>query len=944
MINKTYVVNLLRRADKRKHMEEEFSRLKEKGTNLNHVFFDAIDGANNDTLAKYNFKIPNWFDPNSGKAMTNGEVGCALSHYLIWKDIVDQVENKSLNENCQILILEDDVIFVDNFLEKLTQYTNATNLAYDMLYVHRKPLNLPAETKISLNINQIKKSYWTCGYILTYSGAKKLVNSNYLDNLIPVDEFLPIMYGCNVMGFEKLYESCEKITCYAVSPSLLKLTGNAFSDSETFHSQPFLDPNKFMLGNNKKFMILFTGQNMANQHSYQRLIYYCKLYGLLFKSLDYVEGLSQVQLLKNELKNWSASDIASTLIMVIAVNSTDFCNILPIASPSEIIEKFTTIATQSNNIVLPKSNNLGSNKTIFCAWADRIIKLVNSGKIDSVPLSILLTIESYINGSGVNDFVNDNNSEIFQQLVSGDNAIVFNHKSSRISNSKTKSTPCIIFSNDEYCTIMLNRIENYTGNNWNEYYGYRVSKTESNNSLPTIYLSFNVGHNINVINIINKLDYPKDLLTVRYNRIGQSHRCGEILNQFIYSDRNEIHKKDILNFISTKCDYYFFIDNNCVLENANVLKELIELNKSVVAPFIRKGNELWTNYWGDLDEKGFYKRSFDYLDIINGVKRGCWNVPYITSAFLIKRDIIESTPGLFMDNMEMDADMRMCANLRKKNIYMHVSNLNYYGKFEEDDEQPEFINLVNAGNPITLVNSVNLINPTNSVNPINLINPLASIKKEITIYDLFERRLEWEEKYLHPEFFKNKHNLGSLKCLEPCTDVFNFPLFNKVFCTELIEKMETYGKWSKGKDEHSDPRLGKDYYENVPTQDIQLFEIGLEKHWDAIVTSYISQMAKHLYSEYKTKGVHMAFVVRYHWQQQPELSPHHDASTYTVNIALNKGGVDYENGGCRFIRQNYVLKNQDPGMCCIHPGRLTHYHEGLKTTGGTRYILVSFIN
>ena len=28
----------------------------------------------------------------------------------------------------------------------------------------------------------------------------------------------------------------------------------------------------------------------------------------------------------------------------------------------------------------------------------------------------------------------------------------------------------------------------------------------------------------------------------------------------------------------------------------------------------------------------------------------------------------------------------------------------------------------------------------------------------------------------------------------------------------------------------------------------------------------------------------------------------------------------------------------------MNPGRLTHYHEGLRVTGGTRYIMVSFID
>ena len=34
----------------------------------------------------------------------------------------------------------------------------------------------------------------------------------------------------------------------------------------------------------------------------------------------------------------------------------------------------------------------------------------------------------------------------------------------------------------------------------------------------------------------------------------------------------------------------------------------------------------------------------------------------------------------------------------------------------------------------------------------------------------------------------------------------------------------------------------------------------------------------------------------------------------------------------------------DTGTMLIHPGRVTHFHEGLATTSGTRYIMVSFVN
>lgn len=36
-------------------------------------------------------------------------------------------------------------------------------------------------------------SYWTLGYILSESGAKKLIDAMPLGKLIPVDEFLPIL-------------------------------------------------------------------------------------------------------------------------------------------------------------------------------------------------------------------------------------------------------------------------------------------------------------------------------------------------------------------------------------------------------------------------------------------------------------------------------------------------------------------------------------------------------------------------------------------------------------------------------------------------------------------------------------------------------------------------------------------------------------------------------
>ena len=41
---------------------------------------------------------------------------------------------------------------------------------------------------------------------------------------------------------------------------------------------------------------------------------------------------------------------------------------------------------------------------------------------------------------------------------------------------------------------------------------------------------------------------------------------------------------------------------------------------------------------------------------------------------------------------------------------------------------------------------------------------------------------------------------------------------------------------------------------------------------------------------------------RYRPDEQPDLRPHADNSIYSVNLALNKPGIDFQGGGTNFIR------------------------------------------
>lgn len=51
-----------------------------------------------------------------------------------------------------------------------------------------------------------------------------------------------------------------------------------------------------------------------------------------------------------------------------------------------------------------------------------------------------------------------------------------------------------------------------------------------------------------------------------------------------------------------------------------------------------------------------------------------------------------------------------------------------------------------------------------------------------------------------------------------------------------------------------------------------------------------------------------------------------------------------QGGGCRFLRYDCKVESPRKGWSFMHPGRLTHYHEGLRVTKGTRYIMVSFVD
>jgi len=324
---------------------------------------------------------------------------------------------------------------------------------------------------------------------------------------------------------------------------------------------------------------------------------------------------------------------------------------------------------------------------------------------------------------------------------------------------------------------------------------------------------------------------------------------------------------------------------------------------------LTKKHEVWSNFWRNIDENGWYKRAPDYLDIVNRSLTGCWNVMHLYGNYLINKETISKVKNFYSGNFNKNFsnDMIFSKNCRDHNIPMYIENTEYNGYIYD------------------LKDTI----------PSNVVH------REFYTFEI--DREAWTKKYLHPEFYKAISNWNKLDYTEPCHYVYHFPFVSDTFCKHLLDEVNNVNLWSKGinQDSKLDKRIGA--VENIPTIDIHMKQIGFRKQWESIVKTYIGPLVSHLYSPYKTKGLNIAFVVKYELGKQEFLRPHHDSSTYSITITLNRPGIDFEGGGTRFVKQETLVVGKK-GFATIQPGKLTHYHEGTPITKGIRFIMVSFVN
>ena len=228
-----FMVNLERRPDRYERMKYNFDQL-----GIDYKWVPAMDGRKitEELLAETGIKmLPEFSEPYHGRALTYGEIGCFLSHYRLWQQIVEE-------ELDLVLIFEDDIKFEPYFISKL-EYLKSELFdlegSWDLVFLGRKILHNSEEPWLegSEQLVKVDYTYWTLSYLLTLRGAKLLLAGEPLGKMVPVDEYLPIMYGRHPNSTWAQHFPSEKLRALSVHPLLVfptHYTGEQgyFSDTE----------------------------------------------------------------------------------------------------------------------------------------------------------------------------------------------------------------------------------------------------------------------------------------------------------------------------------------------------------------------------------------------------------------------------------------------------------------------------------------------------------------------------------------------------------------------------------------------------------------------------------------------------------------------------------------------------------------------------------------
>uniref|UniRef100_A0A803T825 procollagen galactosyltransferase n=1 Tax=Anolis carolinensis TaxID=28377 RepID=A0A803T825_ANOCA len=186
------------------------------------------------------FSLPNLLGGKTYKILIHGD----LSRFF-YSGPVDlpscMIVDRGLEKS---VVFEDDLrfeIFFKRRIMNLMYDLEEEGLDWDLIYIGRKRMQVEHSEKAVPHVRNLVEadySYWTLGYIISLQGAKKLLDAQPLSKMLPVDEFLPVMFDKHpVSDYMEHFEN-RNLLAFSVEPLLVyptHYTGDDgyISDTET---------------------------------------------------------------------------------------------------------------------------------------------------------------------------------------------------------------------------------------------------------------------------------------------------------------------------------------------------------------------------------------------------------------------------------------------------------------------------------------------------------------------------------------------------------------------------------------------------------------------------------------------------------------------------------------------------------------------------------------
>jgi len=264
---------------------------------------------------------------------------------------------------------------------------------------------------------------------------------------------------------------------------------------------------------------------------------------------------------------------------------------------------------------------------------------------------------------------------------------------------------------------------------------YKRKDISINQNLPKVLLAIHAKDASGLLDLyiksIESLDYPKDRIHLYIRTNNNKDNTSEILTKWsekckgIYAaveidisnveaniekyDSHEwnserfsvlgkIRQASLKRTLETDCDFYFVADvDNYILPHT--LRDLIDLNLSIVAPLIRRiepnGYEHpYANLHYACDHNGFYRNHPMYNNVIDRIVKGIFEVSVVHCTYLVKRDCIDKLT--YCDGSTTYEYVIFAKSARENGIKQYIDNRTPYGGliFDSRSSNIKYLDLI----------------------------------------------------------------------------------------------------------------------------------------------------------------------------------------------------------------------------------------------------------